>query len=95
MENSKRPLHTFDLTVMELCEKVEYWKQRAEYFECLYENEREEHWKTNQEHFKTVQQNLSDTLMLCLSTVEDGNGNLIINKEDRKALVEHHSSKNI
>ena len=91
MENIKYPTSTFDLTVMELCKKVDYWKDRSNYFETLYEEAQLEIGKNLNENLLNAKQGVADALMLCLSLKEDGSGNLLIDKDSRKGLVEYHS----
>ena len=83
---------TAEITFIELCEEVDYWKSEAKKWKELYQNEVQERNKEWNERNEDAKKAVGNALMFALSVKDDANGNLIINKEDRKILSERYKS---
>lgn len=80
--------NTFDRTVFDLCLKIDNLKEEVDYWKQKYENERNENMNNINENLERSKQGIARALMFALHVKDDENGNLIIDKEDRKVLAE-------
>ena len=76
-----RPFSSFCWEIDELKAEVSYWREKYEALSVKNAGEL-------QERLEDVQRSLDNALVFALSVRDDGNGNLVIEKEDRKLLAE-------
>lgn len=76
-----------DIVVSELCNEIDYWKERAHYFESLYKEERDDSIRQTNERLEEAKKGVGMALMFALSCSDGPNGELVINKENRKDLA--------
>ena len=86
-------MKTADIKFLDLCEEIDYWKERAEKAEKDAKYWQEEYSKQLDSSLKSAQKGVADALMLALSARDDENGNLVIEKKDRKRLAETFKSE--
>ena len=78
---------TANKTFLQLCEEVDYYKEKAEYFENLYKQERDKYSRQLNDSLEEAKKGVGQALMFALSVSDDANGNLVITKENRKQLA--------
>lgn len=81
---------TFTATVRDLCEQVDAWKSQAAYWKEQFEQERKERTALLNENLESAKKGVGQALLFALSVREDGNGNLVIPKENRGTLANSH-----
>lgn len=74
-------------TVIDLCNQIDYWKDKAMTYKKLYEDEIKQRSIESNERLEDAKRGVGQALMFALSVKDDQDGNLIINKEDRKLLA--------
>jgi len=79
---------TADLTFMDLCRQVDYWKEQAEYFEQKYKDEVRENNKQMNERLEESRMQLGNALMFAFSVEDKEDGSLSISADKRKILSE-------
>lgn len=82
-------MKTYDILVSDLCEEIDFWKERANHFERLYEEERNHSIQVSNERMKEAKKGVATALMFALSCSDAPDGSLIINRENRKDLANH------
>lgn len=80
-------MKTIDLTVSQLCEEIDYWKEQAEYYKKRYEDEILQRSIESKERLLEAQKGVANALMFALNVKDDAYGNLVITKENRKTLA--------
>jgi len=85
MQNTK----TIDYKFSELCEEIDRWKNEAQYWKEKYEEEISESIERTNESIEMSKKGIANALMFALSVTDDENGNMVINKQDRKTLAEN------
>lgn len=88
MENEYRVNNTFDRTVFSLCLEIDCLKEDVKYWKQMYEDEAKKNNKMIDDNLKNAQQDLANIFAFALAVRDDKNGNLIIDKDDRKILAE-------
>lgn len=83
-------MKTVDIKFHELCEEIDYWKERAEKAE-----EDAEYWKNQYniqsgERLVEAQKGVANALMFALHVHDDEDGNLVMDKESRKKISERY-----
>jgi hypothetical protein len=81
---------TIDIKFSDLCDEIDYWKARtmkAEEDADYWKNEYTENLNKN---LASAQKGVANALMFALSVRDDENGNLVIDKENRKTLAENY-----
>jgi hypothetical protein len=86
-------MKTADIKFLDLCEEIDYWRERAEKAEADAEHWKEEYSKQLDSSLKSAQKGVANALMLALSVRDDENGNLVIDKKDRERLAESFKSE--
>lgn len=81
---------TADRTLLSLCNEIDRLREAVEHWKEMYETERAENIKVMNENMNRAKVDLGKTISLVLAMSEDGDGNLLINKENRKALAEDY-----
>ena len=81
---------TADRTILSLCDEIDRLKEAVAYWREMYETERAENNRIWVENMDRAKADLGKTISLVLAMSEDGDGNLVINKENRKVLAEDH-----
>ena len=80
----------FENTVVDLCDQIDYWKDKAMTYKKLYEDEIKERSLEANKRLQDAQEGVANALLFALSVKDDKDGNLIINKEDRKLLSKRY-----
>lgn len=86
-------MKTADIKFIDLCEEIDYWRERAEKAEKDSKHWQEEYSKQLDSSLKSAQKGVASALMLALSVKDDENGNLVIEKEDRQKLAKTFKSE--
>jgi len=74
--------NAFNKTVYSLTAEVDYWRKK-------FEEERLENMALINQQLENSQKGIANALLFALSVRDDENGNLVINKDDRKTLAEN------
>jgi hypothetical protein len=85
----KQKTNTFDRTVLSLCYEIDDLKDQVEYWKTKYEAEIQENIQRTNESIENSKKGIANALMFALSVRDDENGNLVIDREDRKTLAEN------
>jgi hypothetical protein len=83
-------MKTTEIKFIELCDEVDYWKERAEKAEADAEYWKNEYNSFINERLASSQRDVANALMIALSAHNDKDGNLVIDKESRKKLVKNY-----
>lgn len=86
MENNK----TANLKFLELCDEIDYWKDRALIAEKDAEDWRNKYSAQINESLKTAQKGVAQALIFALHSTNDENGNLVIKRKDREKISESY-----
>jgi hypothetical protein len=78
-----------DYKFAELCDEVDRWKDKAEYWKAKYDEEIQASIKQSNESMEIAKKGVANALMFALSVKDDKNGNMVIEKENRKTLAEN------
>lgn len=81
-------MKTIDIKFSELCDEIDFWKERSEQAE-----QDAEYWKNQyqtllNESLINAKKGVANALMFALHATDDENGNLVIDKESRKKIAE-------
>ncbi len=79
----------YDRLVSSLCDQIDDLEAEVEYWKSKYEEEVRESIQTSNERLEQARKGVANALMFALSVRDDENGNLVIPKEERKALAEN------
>jgi hypothetical protein len=82
-------MKTIDVKFYNLCDEIDYWKERVEKAEADAKYWRDEYLNRINENLASAQKGITNALMFALSIRDDENGNLIIDKEERKILADN------
>jgi hypothetical protein len=85
-------MKTIELKFYELCDEIDFYKEEAIRWKEKYDELMQESFKETKERIEAAQRGVAKALMFALSTTTDKNGNLIINKENRKQLSKNWKS---
>jgi hypothetical protein len=88
MKNQENTPRQIDLTVSQLCYKIDDLREEVEYWKTKYEEEVAENNKRLNESIEMSKRGLANALMFALSVTDDEKGNLVIPKEKRKKLAQ-------
>ena len=83
---------TADIKFLELCGEIDYWKERTIKAEKNIEYWKDKYSKHINDRIKSAEKGVADAIVFALSVTDDMDGNLIINKENRKILEERFKS---
>jgi len=86
-------MKTSDIKFQELCDEIDYWKERTKKAE-----ENAEYWKNEYSIFLkesniSAKKNVATALLFALSAEDDKDGNLIIKKGNRKELANRFNTQ--
>lgn len=81
-----------EILISDLCDEIDEWKERSQYWEKMYKEERDTNIKVMNERFEESKQGVANALMLCLSVKDNPDGSLSISKEDRKELAKNYKN---
>jgi predicted choloylglycine hydrolase len=81
---------SFDRTVRSLCNQIDSLQEEVAYWQEKYEQEVKERITELNERFEQTKMDVGNALMFAFAVKDDANGNLVIAKEDRKALAENY-----
>lgn len=90
MENTTPLRNTFDRTVYSLCLEIDALREEVRHWQEKYEEERSSNIEMTNERIKDSHIGIANALMFAFHVKDDENGNLVINREDRKALAESY-----
>ncbi len=82
-------MNTADRTFYSLCEEIDDLKEAVAYWKQMYETERDENTKQLNDRLEESKKEVANALMFALSVSDDENGNMVVSKENRKALAEN------
>lgn len=85
-------MKTVDVKFYELCDEIDYWKERTKVAEDDAKYWKDEYSKHLNESLVSAQKGMANALMFALSVRDDENGNLVIDKDARKELAESYRS---
>ena len=85
-------MKTIDYQFSKLCNKIDQWKEEAEYWKAKYEALNKEYNAHLDKSLIESQKGIANAFMFALSVKDDENGNLIIDKNGRKELGENWNS---
>ena len=71
-------MKTADIKFLELCDEIDYWKERAKQAEEDAKYWQEEYSKHLNEGLVSAKKGVANALMFALSVRDDENGNLVI-----------------
>lgn len=81
-------MKTTEIKFYELCDEIDYWKERAKNAEADAKHWRDKYSEQTNQRLESAQKGVADALMFALSVRDDENGNLVIDKDTRKELGE-------
>lgn len=81
-------MKTADIKFNELCDEIDYWKAKAEYYKQKYEEELESHSKFVNDQLEESKKGVANALMLALSIEDKPDGSISISKENREKLAD-------
>lgn len=81
---------TADLKFIELCDEIDYWRERAMSAEEDARRWKDDYTKQINQSLDFAKKGVAQALMFALNTTDDENGNLVIKKDDRKTLTESY-----
>lgn len=77
-----------DILVSDLCYEIDELSREVDHWKKKYDELHEEYINHMNENIANSQKGIGQMLMLALSSKEDENGNLVIDREGRKAIVD-------
>mgnify|MGYP006308712481 CR=1 FL=1 len=80
---------TADIKFLELCDEIDYWRERTKKAEADAEYWQTEYTKHVNEGLVSAQKGVANALMFALSVRDDEDGNLVIDKDKRQELAEN------
>ncbi len=81
-------MKTVDLKFWELCDEIDYWKERAKHYEKEYNDLLAENAIQSKERLLDAQKGVANALRFALCIKDNADGSLSIDKKDRKFLAE-------
>ena len=85
---------TIDRTVHHLCIEIDELKEDVSYWKEMYEKERATNIEMVNKGMVDAKKGIANALMFALSISDDADGNLVINKGDRKRLAKLDTTNN-
>jgi hypothetical protein len=89
INKNKMEIRTANIKFLDLCEEIDYWKDRARKAEKDAEHWQTEYTKHVNEGLASAQKGVANALMFALSVRDDEDGNLVIDKDKRQKLAEN------
>ena len=80
-------MRTIEINTYQLCSQIDNLKEEVAYWQKQYEEEKAINNKRLTENLASARKGVANALMFALSVKDDANGNLVIEKKDRKALA--------
>lgn len=90
MEMEYEKTRTVDYKFAQLCDEVDRWKYKAEYWKDKYDEEIQRSIQQTNESMEVAKKGVANALMFALHVQDDENGNLVIPSDSRKKLAEHY-----
>lgn len=78
---------TLAITICQLCNDVDYWKNLAQYYQKKCQELHNELTSTINKNYEDTMKSVGQMLTLALNIEEDGNGGLVINPENRQNIL--------
>lgn len=88
------PFKRNELLAMELCEEIDWWKERANHYEKLYKEEVALNVQQTNERLDQAKKSVGFALQLALSVRDNEDGSISISKENRKHLADNLTTTN-
>ena len=82
-------MKTAEIKFLDLCDEIDYWKERASEAEANANYWKNEYSKHLNESIISTKKDVANALMFALAVRDDENGNLIIDKESRTELAKN------
>ena len=86
-------MKTTDIKFYELCDEIDYWKEKASAAAIDVEYWKGEYSKQLHEGLISSQKGVANALMLALSVQDGADGSLILDKESRKKLADNYRER--
>jgi hypothetical protein len=86
--------NTFDKTVRSLCSEIDHLNEEVLYWKGKYEEEKKSYNKMLSDSLEESKKGIANALLFAISVEENGNGDLIIPKNKRKALAKRFKTRN-
>ena len=80
-------MKTIEINTYQLCSQIDNLKEEVAYWQKQYEEEKAINNKRLTENLASAKKGVANALMFALSVKDDANGNLVIDKKDRKVLA--------
>lgn len=77
-----------EILILDLCDEIDYWKQKAAYWEAEYNKMRDEYNQHLNESISRTREMTGTLLTMALCAKEDENGNLSFDKDARKLITD-------
>ena len=81
---------TTELSFLDLCSRVDYWKTRANHFEELYNEERQENVTNLNNSIESAKKGVANALLFSLSATDNPDGSMTIDKDSRTVLAKSY-----
>lgn len=75
-------MRTVEEEIYRLCDEINYWKERAEYWEKEFEKERAERVNLLNESIESTRKGIGDALMLAFSIENKPDGSISISNKN-------------
>jgi len=85
-------MKTADLKFLDLCDEIDYWRQRAKTLESDVNYWKNEYQELLNGNLKSAQQGVANALLFCLSVKDGEDGSLVIDKKSREQLAERYKT---
>ena len=82
-------MKTIGLKFSELCEELDYYKDSADYWKKMYDEEIRKSSIRSTEALIEAKRGVANALKFALVATDDAKGNLVIKKEDRDIFADH------
>lgn len=85
--NENRKMKTIEVKIYDLCEEIDYWKEKTEKAEKDAEYWRKQYDELLNQNIKSANEGVANALRFALAIKEDEKGNIVIDKESRETLT--------
>lgn len=86
-------MKTTELKFYELCDEIDYWKERTREAEAQAQYWQDEYSRHLNESLASAKEGVANALMFALSVRDDEKGNLVIPQKERKTLAKRLHNK--
>lgn len=85
-------MKAIERNVHQLCQTIDRLEYEVEYWKTKYEEQKDSYNIIMNQSLDNAKKGVANALMFALSVKDDSEGNLVINKEDRKTLAKVYES---